>query len=215
MENIDEKLFEMRLNYTKKSLSEKDIMQDPIEQFVLWFSEALHSDVIEANAMQLATANNDSVPSVRTVLLKSYDKEGFVFFTNYLSNKASDLEENPQASLLFWWRELERQVRIGGSVKRISKEESDHYFSKRPFESQLGAWSSPQSKVVTKEELELNFEKEKERFREEKIYRPAYWGGYSLKPKSIEFWQGRPNRMHDRILYTLINNVWKTERLAP
>jgi pyridoxamine 5'-phosphate oxidase len=196
---------------------EKDVDANAIRQFDKWWQEAIHSEIDEVNAMTLATASADGVPAARIVLLKGYDERGFVFFTNYDSFKGLQLAENPRACLVFFWKELERQVRITGLVEKVSEDESDIYFNSRPEGSRIGAWASPQSQVI--ESREWLEEREKtlvKDFTGKPLKRPAHWGGYRVKPISIEFWQGRPSRLHDRILYTLQEeNAWTIERLAP
>ncbi|MBS1974150.1 MAG: pyridoxamine 5'-phosphate oxidase, partial [Bacteroidetes bacterium] len=196
---------------------EKEACVDPIEQFSKWWDEAMQSEIEEVNAMALATASVDGLPSARIVLLKEYDKNGFVFFTNYESFKGLQLLENPRACLVFFWKELERQVRITGIVEKTSKEASDEYFNSRPEGSRIGAIASPQSHVIKgRKWLEENENKLRLQYSGKAIKRPNHWGGYCVRPVSIEFWQGRPNRLHDRILYTLQNDArWKIERLAP
>jgi pyridoxamine 5'-phosphate oxidase len=208
---------DIRKDYRLRSLSENEVEKDPIDQFTKWWDEAVTSIVDEANAMTLATSNKQGIPSARIVLLKGYDENGFVFFTNYNSHKGKELAENPHACLLFFWKELERQVRIQGTVEKISEDESDKYFKSRPYESKLGAWSSPQSTIIESRDIvEQNFFNNRQRFDEDHITRPAHWGGYIVKPTVIEFWQGRPSRLHDRIQYTFVSeNKWKIERLAP
>lgn len=208
---------EIRKDYMLQSLLEKDVEPDAIMQFDKWWEEAVRSEITEVNAMTLATASADGVPSARIVLLKAYDKRGFVFYTNYESFKGKQLAENPRACLLFFWKELERQVRITGLVEKVTDGESDAYFSSRPEGSRIGAWTSPQSQVIVNrewlEERERRFVKE---FSVKQLTRPPYWGGYRIIPINIEFWQGRSNRLHDRILYTLQEDAtWMTERLAP
>jgi|SRR5215471_6031992 len=206
----------LRAEYQSKSLDEKKILPDPIQQFELWFSEAVDSKLPEPNAMALATGNVDFKPSVRMVLLKGIEDGAFIFYTNYESRKGKELLWNPYAALLFFWNELHRQVRIEGRVEKISTEKSDAYFYSRPERSQLGAIASPQSEVIEsrrwlEEKLEI-LEKESET---KNIQRPSHWGGYRVIPHSIEFWQGRPSRLHDRILFTWIEPDWKITRLAP
>jgi pyridoxamine 5'-phosphate oxidase len=207
----------LRKEYSSKSLLETDIALNPIDQFQKWWEEAVSSEIDEANAMTLATASSDGIPSARIVLLKGFDKNGFVFFTNYKSYKAMHLEENPKACLVFFWKELERQVRITGLVKRASEKESDEYFHSRPIGSQIGAWASDQSQVIENREwLQERVEKFTEEFKHKELKRPPHWGGYVVTPVIIEFWQGRPSRLHDRIQYTLEGNGnWKMERLSP
>lgn len=206
----------LRKEYKLRSLLEKDVDADPIKQFQQWWNEAMMSNIEEPNAMTLATSTPDGKPSARIVLLKGLSNDGFVFFTNYKSKKGTDLKENPYASLVFFWKEVERQVRIEGSVKKISNKESDDYFHQRPEQSRIGAWSSPQSKVIkNREAIEGMFIQYTSRFLDGVIKRPPHWGGYTVKPTSIEFWQGRPNRLHDRLRYTLKSKKWIIERLAP
>lgn len=209
-------LQQLREEYTSNSLNESDILPDPVNQFNLWLSEAIRSEVPEANALTLATADLNGKPYSRVVLLKEVDT-GFVFYTNYESNKGRQLAENPQASMCFLWKELERQVRINGRVEKLSEAESDEYFKSRPYQSQIGAWASRQSSVVeNRGELERKFAELKARFEEGKVPKPDFWGGYRLIPYSVEFWQGRPGRLHDRIVYTSDNeNGWTTCRLSP
>jgi len=208
---------EIRKDYSSKSLLEGDVAADPIKQFETWWNEALNAKIDEANAMTLATASSDGFPSARIVLLKGFNESGFMFFTNYKSFKGTQLEENPKACLVFFWKELERQVRITGVVQKASNGASDAYFKSRPFESQVGAWVSPQSQVIeSREWLQLNYDKLFSENDKRDLQRPAHWGGYLVKPVIIEFWQGRPGRLHDRIQYTLEESGdWKIERLAP
>jgi pyridoxamine 5'-phosphate oxidase len=206
----------IRTDYSLKALSEADVKADAIDQFTQWWNEALKSDIDEVNAMTLATSDKTGQPSARIVLLKDYTSKGFVFFTNYESLKGNQLAENPAACLLFFWKELQRQVRIDGIVEKVAADESDAYFNSRPEGSRIGAWTSPQSKVIDdRNYLENRYLEFTEKFKEGKIDRPPHWGGYIVKPTRIEFWQGRASRLHDRILYTKINSNWKIERLAP
>jgi pyridoxamine 5'-phosphate oxidase len=208
---------DIRKDYKLRSLLEKDVEANAIRQFDKWWQEAIHSEIDEVNAMTLATASADGIPAARIVLLKGYDERGFVFFTNYDSFKGLQLAENPRACLVFFWKELERQVRITGLVEKVSAEESDTYFNSRPEGSRIGAWASPQSQVI--ESREWLEEREKtlvKDFTGKPLSRPAHWGGYRVKPINIEFWQGRPSRLHDRIQYNLQgDNSWTIERLAP
>jgi pyridoxamine 5'-phosphate oxidase len=208
---------DIRKDYQLQTLSEEDTAPTPVEQFTVWWNEAIQSQIEEVNAMTLATASAEGVPSARIVLLKDYDTNGFVFFTNYESYKAQQLAENPRASLLFFWKELERQIRITGLIEKISAAKSDEYFLSRPIGSQIGAWASPQSHVIENREwLEQKVTAMQQKFKNETITRPAYWGGYLVKPVIMEFWQGRSSRLHDRIQYTLQDNgSWMKERLAP
>lgn len=207
---------DLRREYARESLDEKDVARDPIMQFARWFQEALNSGLTEPNAMTLATTNVHGRPSARILLLKGYDARGFVFFTNYDSRKGRELAKNPQAALLFHWIELERQVRIEGKAEKVAVAESDEYYASRPLGSRLGAWASPQSKVlIDRSVLERRLE-QITREHGEQPKRPAHWGGYRLTPDCVEFWQGRPSRLHDRVRYTLISaGNWKIERLAP
>jgi pyridoxamine 5'-phosphate oxidase len=208
---------DIRKDYKLRSLLEKDVDANAIRQFDKWWKEAIRSEIEEVNAMTLATASADGIPAARIVLLKGYDERGFVFFTNYDSFKGLQLTENPRACLVFFWKELERQVRITGLVEKASVEESDTYFNSRPEGSRIGAWASPQSQVI--ESREWLEEREKtlvKDFTGKPLSRPAHWGGYRVKPINIEFWQGRPSRLHDRIQYALQgDNSWTIERLAP
>lgn len=206
----------LRENYTKGSLDVKDVASTPIEQFQVWFDEAVASQLLEPNAFLLSTVSNENKPSTRVLLLKGLDN-GFTFYTNYLSRKGTELAENPNACITFFWVELERQVRIEGVIEKVSDENSDAYFHSRPRGSQIGAWVSNQSMVI--ENREVLEEREKhliEKFGDAPIPRPPHWGGYRLIPNYIEFWQGRPSRLHDRIAYTLLENgEWKIDRLSP
>lgn len=206
---------DIRTDYKLMALSEADALPDAVAQFGKWWQQATHSEVAEVNAMTLATVTKDGTPDARIVLLKDFSEKGFVFFTNYNSAKGRELSINPQACLVFFWKELERQVRITGKVEKVPAEASDTYFRSRPAGSRIGAWSSPQSEVIaSRSVLKSNEEMFKEKFGND-IPRPEHWGGYTVKPETIEFWQGRPSRLHDRLLYTLENAEWKIERLAP
>lgn len=206
----------LRRSYSLKELSEDSVSSDPFLQFSIWMNEAMNANLLDPNAMTLATASKNGTPSARTVLLRGFDKSGFVFYTNYESSKAHDLKQNPVASLLFFWVELERQVRISGKVEKISQGESQAYFATRPRESQLGAWASKQSTVISsREALDEQFDEMKKRFENKEIPLPNFWGGYRVSPHKIEFWQGRESRLHDRICYTLNEQNWKIERLSP
>jgi pyridoxamine 5'-phosphate oxidase len=207
---------DIRKDYRLHSLSETDVDANPFRQFDTWWQEAINSEIDEVNAMTLATASADGIPSARIVLLKSYDEKGFVFFTNYNSYKGRHMEENPRACLVFFWKELERQVRITGLVEKVSSLESDEYFNSRPEGSRIGAWVSPQSAVITgRQWLEQQQNHYAKEFLSKSILRPPHWGGYRVKPITIEFWQGRPDRLHDRLQYTLEEKGWVIERLAP
>lgn len=208
---------DIRKDYKLETLNETDVENNAITQFGKWWQEAINSDIDEVNAITLATATQQGKPSARIVLLKGYDEKGFVFFSNYNSHKGKELANNPQACMVFFWKELERQIRVEGIIEKVSSEESDTYFLSRPKGSQLGAWASPQSTVIESRELiENNVIKYTNQFKEESIVRPLHWGGYRLKPQLVEFWQGRQSRLHDRLQYTLATeNYWKIERLAP
>ncbi|MBK6933219.1 MAG: pyridoxamine 5'-phosphate oxidase [Saprospirales bacterium] len=207
----------LRRNYTQESLSETAVQPDPFEQFDRWFKEALSSELVEPNAMTLASATLDGRPSARIVLLKGFDHQGFVFYTNYGSRKGKELDDNPQAALLFNWLELERQIRIEGSVERVSPEESEAYFQSRPKESQIGAWASPQSQVIAgRDALEAALDELQTTFKHDPVLPlPPFWGGYRVRPQLFEFWQGRESRLHDRIQYTRTEEGWNIGRLAP
>jgi len=208
---------DIRREYKLESLNEGDVAVEPFQQFTSWWDEAIKSEIDEVNAMTLATSTKDGIPSARIVLLKGYDERGFIFFTNYESDKGKELSANPHAALVFFWKELERQVRIEGLVERVSAEESDAYYQSRPAGSRIGAWASPQSEVISDRQIiEKNVLAYGEKFGTGVIPRPEHWGGYIVKPIAIEFWQGRSSRLHDRILYTISDNGnWKKERLAP
>lgn len=207
----------LRKNYALEALSEIDVHHDPLAQFDHWFREAMEAQLPEPNAMTLATADAEGRPSARIVLLKGIDHQGFVFFTNYESRKGRELAENPQAALLFNWLELERQIRIEGRVERIDAQASEAYFQSRPKGSQIGAWTSPQSQVIPGREVLLDKQKDLETqyAAAEVLPLPPFWGGYRLLPEVLEFWQGRPSRLHDRIRYVHVEDRWKIERLAP
>ncbi|WP_264309027.1 pyridoxamine 5'-phosphate oxidase [[Leptolyngbya] sp. PCC 7376] len=209
----------LRQNYTRDGLHEDDVNDNPMQQFATWFAEASEIEEIpEPNAMVLGSVSADGRPSARVVLLKHFDNQGFVFFTNYTSRKSTELINNGFACLVFWWEPLERQVRIEGKVEKIAAAESDQYFHSRPRESQLGAWASPQSKAIAnRETLEQNFVDLEKKYPEgTEIPRPDHWGGFKVVPDKIEFWQGRPSRLHDRLVFSLqVDQTWQRERLAP
>ena len=205
----------LRLDYARESLTERDVDPDPILQFEKWFEEALHAGLIEPNAMTLATSTRDGHPSARVVLLKGADANGFVFFTDYRSRKGAELDTNPHVSLCFWWDALQRQVRISGTAVRVSREETAAYFHTRPHGSRVGAWASQQSATLASREM---LEKEVERLERaypDDVPLPPHWGGYRVTPASLEFWQGRPSRLHDRIVYTRDGGKWRIGRLSP
>ena len=212
---MQEEIASIRTNYSQMSLDEDSIDRDPIAQFQKWWKEAIDAKIDEPNAMTLATASADGLPSARIVLLKGFSREGFLFFSNYKSFKGKQLDENPKACLVFFWKELERQVRITGLVQKASVGASDEYFHSRPTGSQVGATISPQSEVIEsrkwlEDRYELAMADKKETFN-----RPSHWGGYLVKPVVIEFWQGRPSRLHDRLQFDLFESEWKISRLAP
>ena len=207
----------LRHEYDAHGLRRADLHSDPFKQFGAWFAAALAADIRDVNAMSLATATPDGKPSARIVLLKSFDDRGFTFFTNYDSEKGKQLEANPHAALNFFWPKLERQIRLSGSVERTSREDSAAYFHSRPPGSRLGAWVSKQSEVIdSRQILDARLEQMEERFADGQISLPPHWGGYRLKPDQIEFWQGRPNRLHDRFRYSRqAAGAWQIDRLAP
>ncbi len=209
---------QFRREYLRGGVSRADLEQDPVTQFSLWFDQAQKTTISDPTAMVLATVNFDGQPSQRTVLLKYYDEKGFVFFTNFGSRKAAEIRENEKVSLLFVWLELERQVMINGSARKISAAESAKYFLTRPKESQLAAWVSSQShKLSSRQILLQKFQEMKRKIGEGKVPLPSFWGGYRVEPTEVEFWQGRKSRLHDRFLYTLTSDrsTWSMERLAP
>jgi pyridoxamine 5'-phosphate oxidase len=213
---MTQSIADLRHNYTLQQLSEADVDPDPIKQFQQWLDQAIAAQLPEPNAMTLATATRDGMPSARIVLLKGLDERGFVFYTNYESHKAQDLAENPQAALVFLWTILERQVRIEGRVEKIAAAETDAYFQSRPLASRLGAWVSEQSHVIPdREVLEQRFAELEATYTDGQVPRPPHWGGYRVIPQQIEFWQGRTSRLHDRLRYRLEQGDWLLERLAP
>jgi pyridoxamine 5'-phosphate oxidase len=216
MEDLRNYINTLRHDFAKRTLDEKDVLADPVLQFERWFREAVDAKVNEPNAMSLSTVSESGRPSSRILLLRNFDQQGFVFYTNYTSRKGEEIAQNNKASLLFFWPELERQVRIEGILIKQTEEESDSYFKSRPRSSKLGAWTSAQSKVIgSREELEKEYEKLSQKYPGDDVPRPPHWGGYRLKHSSVEFWQGRPSRLHDRIWYTYEHDAWKIRRLAP
>lgn len=214
---MENNIASLRLDYSAQVLLEEEVAPDPINQFEHWWQQAIESKIIEPNAMTLATSSCDGVPSARIVLLKGLQKDGFIFYTNYESYKGQQLTENPKASIVFFWKELERQVRIVGLVKKISQQDSDAYFHSRPVGSQIGAIASPQSRVIqSRQWLDDQYKQVENNSINNNVQRPDWWGGYIVNPVVIEFWQGRTSRLHDRIQYTLQQDAtWKIERLAP
>lgn len=205
----------LRVSYEQGELNESDITHNPFEQFNLWLQDAINNDVPEPNAMVLSTVNKQGQPSARNVLLKSADENGFIFFSNKTSDKATDLKHNPHCSLLFSWLPQHRQVIVKGKAEEISMQDSDSYFQTRPYGSRISAWVSDQSKVIkNREELEVKVKEFMDKY-PENVPMPSHWGGYLVKPESIEFWQGRPSRLHDRIRFTKKANNWTIERISP
>ncbi|NII82498.1 pyridoxamine 5'-phosphate oxidase [Pedobacter riviphilus] len=216
MQVTNEFLQNLRQDYKSASLDESDVDQDPIIQFKNWFQHAIDAQIYEPNVMTLATADKAGRPDARIVLLKGVDTDGFRFFTNYLSAKGKELKRNPYAALVFFWPELERQVRIEGTVEKLDKETSEEYFNTRPVDSQIGAVASPQSQVIPNRAfLEEKVEELKAKSANKGIAKPAHWGGYIVKPTRIEFWQGRSSRLHDRINFEKVKGIWTKTRLAP
>jgi pyridoxamine 5'-phosphate oxidase len=208
-------LADLRRDYAGKPLTKGAVDRDPFVQFGIWLDEALTAEITDANAMTLATADASGRPSSRVVLLKGFDETGFVFFTNYESQKGRDLSSNPNASLSFFWPQLHRQVIVNGAAERVSREESENYFKSRPYESQLGAWASAQSSVLgSRADLDAKFDEMRQRFGND-VPLPTFWGGFRVAADRIELWQGRANRLHDRIVYRLAGGSWVIERLSP
>jgi pyridoxamine 5'-phosphate oxidase len=210
------KIADLRKNYTQAGLLESDIVANPFEQFKLWFAQAVAADILEPNAMTVATVTDEGKPSARIVLLKDFDDRGFVFYTNYNSQKGVELQNCPYAALVFLWGDLERQVRIEGKVEFVSEAEATGYFHSRPASSQLGAWASEQSTVIADRSiLEQKLQQLEAEYHDRQIPKPPHWGGVRVVPQEIEFWQGRPSRLHDRLRYQLVNGKWQIDRLAP
>jgi pyridoxamine 5'-phosphate oxidase len=217
MADKNKNMFLDQKEYELYEFKEEDLDPDPLKQFGKWYEEAIKANCLQPDAMTLATSTPDGVPSARMMLLKDFDQNGFLFYTNCDSRKGEDLSQNPRASIVFWWSLLERQVRIEGSITKVSEQEADAYFSTRPRGSCIGAWASNQSKIIgSRRVLDDRYNELEENYQGKEIPRPPYWMGYCLKPISIEFWQGRPNRLHDRIRYRLVQDGrWIIERLAP
>ena len=215
MKNTSDYIYNLRNDYQTKVLEKETAKRNPFEQFEIWLAEAIAAKTDEPNAMILSTVD-EAKPSSRVVLLRGFDKQGLVFYTNYDSRKGNEIAANPRASLLFFWAKLERQVRVEGEIKRTSRRQSEAYFATRPRESQIGAWASAQSDVIeNRRELEEKLAEIEKRFAGKDIVCPPFWGGFRLKPDSFEFWQGRKNRLHDRLRYTRAKSAWKIERLSP
>ena len=213
---MERNIADLRKEYTKLYLKKEELNDNPFVQFSMWFEEAEKAKVMEVNAMTLSTVSEEGKPASRIVLLKGIEEDKFVFYTNYNSNKGKEMEQNPYVALNFFWPELERQVRVEGKIQKASAEQSDRYFHSRPTGSQLGAWASPQSKIIeNREVMEARQKEYEEKFKGQQIPRPEHWGGYCVDADRMEFWQGRPSRLHDRFLYIKENNSWKIERLAP
>lgn len=207
---------DLRREYMKAALSERDVPADPFVFFDQWFTDAVRAEVRDANAMTLASAPPDGAPSARIVLLKGVDARGFVFYTDYRSRKAEELDANPHAALLFYWPELERQVRVTGRVTRVARAETEAYFATRPRGSRIGAWASEQSRVIPgRSTLDAAVAEAEQRFANADVPAPPHWGGYRVAPEAVEFWQGRSNRLHDRVRYVQHGHGWRVERLAP
>jgi pyridoxamine 5'-phosphate oxidase len=216
MDDIKAHISQLRRDFASHTLDEKNISHDPYELFAQWMKEALDSKVIEPNAMVLSTVGNDGMPGSRIVLLRDFSVEGFVFFTNYNSQKGRELAGTSKAALLFFWADLERQVRVAGTVRKVSEKVSDDYFKSRPRESQIGAWASEQSSAIAdRSVLEERVKQLEEEYKNKDVPRPPHWGGYIISAERIEFWQGRPSRLHDRIRFSLNEGKWRTVRLAP
>ncbi|HXC05576.1 MAG TPA: pyridoxamine 5'-phosphate oxidase [Bacteroidia bacterium] len=215
MEDIRSHIFKIRTDFGKDALDEKEVQANPILQFEAWFKQALEAQVYDPHVMLVTTVGQDLKPSTRVMLLRNFEEKGFIFYTNYNSHKGTQARENAFACMTFFWPELERQVRIEGVLEKQSDQESDAYFASRPRASKIGAWVSPQSKVIgSRNELDEKYAELEKRYGEE-VPRPPHWGGFVLHPSQIEFWQGRPSRLHDRIRYSKQGQVWKIERIAP
>ncbi len=217
MKDLKSFIHQLRRDFASHKLEDHSITSDPLSLFEQWMSEAVKAEVAEPNAMVLSTVSADGIPSSRIVLMRDYSSDGFVFFTNYNSRKGQNIQANDHACLLFFWPDLERQIRITGKIKKTSEKVSDEYFMSRPRESRIGAWTSAQSsRISSRDELEQRYAELEKSFQEKDITRPPHWGGYVLAPVEIEFWQGRPSRLHDRILFEKeSNDEWKVSRLAP
>lgn len=216
MDELSQMLANLRREYVSEPLTEDSVKEDPVEQFRFWFDEALRAEQPDPEAMTLSTATREGIVSARIVLLKGFDQSGFVFYTNYQSQKSRELVDNPRAAMTFYWPALNRQIRIEGTTEKVSQQESEEYFLTRPRGSQIGAWTSPQSEEIPdRETLERKLAEMEERFKDQSIPCPLFWGGFRLKPVLFEFWQGRESRLHDRILYRWQDEIWQISRLAP
>ena len=216
MDELSQMLANLRREYVSEPLTEDSVKEDPVEQFRFWFDEALRAEQPDPEAMTLSTATREGIVSARIVLLKGFDQSGFVFYTNYQSQKSRELVDNPRAAMTFYWPALNRQIRIEGTTEKVSQQESEEYFLTRPRGSQIGAWTSPQSEEIPdRETLERKLAEMEERFKDQSIPCPLFWGGFRLKPILFEFWQGRESRLHDRILYRRQDEIWQISRLAP
>jgi pyridoxamine 5'-phosphate oxidase len=216
MGSFKEYLHSDRRDFSLHSLTEADLPNDPFEMFGIWFQQALDAEIPDPYTINVATVTKDNKPSSRILFMRDFNAEGFVFYTNYNSNKGDDIEHNPFATINFYWQQLERQIRISGKIEQVPAAISDAYFSKRPRESQIGAWSSDQSSTLqNREELEDKIAAVTKQFEGKDVPRPPHWGGYIVRPETFEFWQGRKSRLHDRILYSETENGWTTERLSP
>ena len=216
MEDLQNYLNTIRRDFSDQPLNQHSVDAHPLTQFGRWFEEAVNAQILDPYAMSLSTVNTEGQPSNRIVYLRNVNEEGFVFYTNYKSRKAHHIQHNDKVALTFFWAEIDRQIRIEGVVKKMSKERSDIYFAQRPRESQIGAWASPQStKIKSREELEELVTFYTQKFNNSEVYRPLHWGGYTVVPHFYEFWQGRPNRLHDRLTYTKEGKKWSLNRLAP
>lgn len=212
---MEKKIGNIRIDYMMKKLNEEDILPHPMHQFDQWWNEAVESKISEVNAMTVSTVSTEGFPSSRIVLLKDFSDEGFVFFTNYNSRKGQNIQHNNHVSLVFFWKELQRQLIIEGVAVKVDALISDEYFQSRPYGSKIGAWSSPQSQMIESRAILEEKEEKYKKLYPEYVPRPEHWGGYLVKPERVEFWQGRGSRLHDRIVYLLIDARWKTQRLAP
>ena len=216
MKEIKDHIATSRTDYSMHYLEEATVDKNPVVQFGVWMKEAIDKKIVEPHAMVLSTASDDGKPSARILLLRDFNEKGFVFYTNYNSRKGKEIEKNPFAAITFFWYQMERQIRIEGILEKQNTSESDTYFKTRPRESQLGAWTSQQSEIVnSREGLDKCYKEIEEKYKGIEIPRPVYWGGYILKPNKMEFWQGRPGRLHDRVIYISEGNNWVIKRLAP